>query len=84
MQVVTYSNARSQLKNIIEQVAEHHEEYVLTRKNGKPVVMISLDEWNSIQETLHLLSSPRNAGRLRDSIAELEAGKGTEQSLLEP
>lgn len=83
MQVVTYSEARTKLKDVMERVADDHDEVVVTRKNGKPVVMVSLEEWNAIQETMHLLSSPANARILRASIAQLDAGKGIERALIE-
>jgi antitoxin YefM len=84
MHVVTYSDARANLKTMMDRAAEDHEEVVVTRKNGKPVVMVSLDDWNATQETMHLLSTPANAKALRDSIAQLDAGAGTERELVEP
>ncbi len=84
MQVLTYTDARAKLKDVMDRVVENHEEVVVTRKNGKPVVMVSLDAWNSIQETMHLLSTPANARALRDSIAQLDEGSGTERALIEP
>lgn len=84
MQVLTYSEARSRLKDVMEQVTDNHDEVIVTRKNGKPVVMVSLEEWNAIQETMHLLASPANAQSLRVSIAQLEAGHGGERALIDP
>ncbi|MBB2167619.1 type II toxin-antitoxin system prevent-host-death family antitoxin [Gluconacetobacter aggeris] len=84
MQVLTYSEARSRLKDVMEQVTDNHDEVIVTRKNGKPVVMVSLEEWNAIQETMHLLASPANAQSLRASIAQLEAGHGGERALIDP
>jgi antitoxin YefM len=78
MDVVTYSDARKNFKAIMDRVVDDSDFTVITRQRGKPVVMISLDEWNSIQETNHLLSSPKNAARLRESIAQLDAGEGIE------
>lgn len=83
MQVVTYTDARANLKDVMERVVEDHEEVVVTRKKGKPVVMISLDAWNAIRETMHLLSTPANARALRESIAQLDAGRGTERELVD-
>ena len=83
MQVLTYTDARANLKSVMQQVVEDHEEVVVTRKNGRPVVMMSLDAWNSIRETMHLLSTPANARALRESIAQLDAGKGVERELVE-
>lgn len=77
MDVVTYTDARASLKNVMDRVIHDRVEVVVTRKNREAVVMISLDEFNSIQETLHLLKSPQNAQRLHASIAQLDAGKGT-------
>ncbi|MBX9881620.1 MAG: type II toxin-antitoxin system prevent-host-death family antitoxin [Sphingomonas sp.] len=84
MEVVSYTDARARLKDVLDRVVEDHEEVVVTRKNGKPAVIVSLDRWNAIGETLHLLSTPANARALRESIAQLDAGKGTERTLIEP
>ncbi len=84
MEVLTYTDARAKLKDVMDRVVDDHEQVVVTRKNGKPVVMVSLDAWNAIQETMHLLSTPANARALRDSIAQLDAGQGTERHLIEP
>lgn len=84
MQVLTYTDARANLKSVMQQVVDDQEEVVVTRKNGKPVVMMSLDAWNSIRETMHLLSTPANARALRESIAQLDAGKGVERDLVDP
>lgn len=82
MEVVTYSEARKNFKAIMDRVVDDCDQTIVTRQGGEPVVMVSLSEWNSIKETAHLLSSPKNAQRLRDAIAELDAGGGTERDLL--
>jgi antitoxin YefM len=56
----------------------------ITRRKAESVVMVSESEWASIEETLHLLSSPKNADRLLESIKQLDAGKGEERELIEP
>lgn len=84
MEILTYTDARANLKDVMERVVADHEEVIVTRKNGKPVVMMSLDEWNAIRETMHLLSTPANARALRESIAQLDAGKGSERELVDP
>lgn len=76
MDVVTYSDARKNLKNLMDRVVADRDHTIVTRQNGEAVVMVSLAEWNSIMETAHLLSSPRNASRLASAIAQLDAGKG--------
>jgi antitoxin YefM len=68
----------------LDKVEADRAELVVTRQNHEPVVIIPLAEWEGMKETLHLLSAPENARRLRESIAELDAGKGTERSLIEP
>jgi antitoxin YefM len=84
MDIVNYSDARQNLKGIMDRVIADVTEIVVTRRKGDAVVMVSLTEWNSITETLHLLSSPKNAGRLLTAIRELEDGGGKEHELLEP
>ena len=83
MDVLTYTDARKELKGVMDRVIRDAEEIVVTRKNRESVVMVSLDTWNSIQETMHLLSTPNNASRLRASIAQLDAGTGEERDLIE-
>lgn len=82
MDVMTYSDARAQLKNVMDRAINDKQEVVVTRKNGESVVVVSLETWNAVNETLHLLSTPHNAARLRNSIAQLEAGNGKERELI--
>lgn len=79
MDVITYTDARASLKDVMDRVIHDRTEMVVTRKNQEAVVMISLEEYNAIQETLHLLRSPANADRLQDAIRQLDAGRGTER-----
>lgn len=81
MDVMTYTDARNELKSAMDRAIHDREPVVITRKNREAAVMISLDEYNSMVETLHLLRSPENARRLRRSIDQLEAGNGTEREL---
>ena len=83
MDVVTYSDARATLKDVMDRVVEDKTEIVVTRQKAEAVVIVSLSEWNSISETLHLLSSPKNAERLRKAIRDMDAGKGVEHDLVE-
>jgi antitoxin YefM len=64
-------------------VCEDHEPLIITRNNAQSVVMLSLDDYKSLEETAYLLRSPNNARRLLESIAELEAGQGIERDLIE-
>ncbi|MDG5748736.1 type II toxin-antitoxin system prevent-host-death family antitoxin [Qipengyuania sp. XHP0207] len=81
MEVLTYSDARAGLKALMDRIVRDKKHVVVTRQKAESVVMLSLEDWNAIEETMHLLSNSRNASRLSESIAELEAGKGTEQDL---
>lgn len=81
MDVMTYTDARASLKDVMDRVIHDRVEVVVTRKNREAVVMISLEEYNAIQETLHLQKSPENARRLQASIAQLNAGQGTERDI---
>lgn len=84
MDVLTYTDARANLKSVMDRVVEDREEVVVARRRGESVVIVSLDTWNAVQETLHLLSTPANAAALRRSTAQLDAGAGTERDLIEP
>ena len=83
MDVMNYSDARAQFKGVMDRAINDKQEVVVTRKKGEAVVVVSLEAWNSINETLHLLSSPRNAARLRSAIAQLDAVDGDERELIE-
>lgn len=82
MNILTFSEARAGFKQALDAVCRDHEPTVITRQRGEHVVMISLEDYNSIQETLHLLGSTANAERLRQSIAEFKAGKTFPKDLL--
>ena len=81
MNVVTYTDARNRLASEMDKVVQDREETVITRSGRESVVMVAQGEWDAIQATLHLLSSPRNAARLQEAIAELDAGGGEEREL---
>ena len=83
MQAVNYSHARNNLKSLIDDVDENFETYLITTKNNKKAVLISAEEYNSMKETLYLLSTPANRDRLLASIQEIEAGRFEEKALIE-
>ena len=83
MDIISYSDTRERLKEIMDRVVADHQPVVISRQKAESVVMVSLADWHSIEETLHLLSSPANAERLKSSIDELNAGGGTERKLIE-
>ncbi len=72
MQAVLYSQARNNLRSIINQVCDNFEEFVITTKDKQSVVLISQDEYNSMKETIYLLSSKNNRDRLLDAVDEIE------------
>jgi antitoxin YefM len=83
MQAINYSEARNNLKSLMDQVCEDYEPIVITRKNRRNCVMLALDEYNAIQETLYLLSSRANRERLLESIEEIEKGGFSARELIE-
>ena len=84
METISYSAARENLKSVIDRAVDDHVPVAIVRQRGEGAVLVSASDWASIQETLYLLSSPKNARRLLDSIAELDAGRGVERELLKP
>jgi antitoxin YefM len=82
MRTINFSDARSNLKAVLDRVVEDADVTIITRRDADDVVVMSLDNWNSWRETLHLMSSPANSGRLLKSIADLDAGRGRERRLL--
>ena len=82
MATITYSEARSKLAETMEKVCDDHAPIIITRKNSRSVVMISLDDYEALEETSYLLRSPRNARRLLESIAELQSGGGIKRALI--
>lgn len=82
MDSITYTAARNRLAKTMDKVNEDHEPVLITRQNGKPVVMMSLEDFNAYEETAYLQSSARNAARLRRAIRSLDAGKGKDRKLV--
>lgn len=83
MNTITYTAARANLAKTMKQVCEDHEPIIISRQQEEPVVMLSLEDFNSLEETAYLLRSPENARRLLESVAELAKGGGAERSLAE-
>jgi len=83
MIVANYSEFRTQLKKFLDNVEENNEILIIKRRYGKGTVMISLDEYNSIMETVHLLSSKSNADRIYESIQQIKDGKVVRHDLIE-
>ncbi|SNY99101.1 type II toxin-antitoxin system Phd/YefM family antitoxin [Halomonas sp. hl-4] len=83
MDAISYTAARTNLAKTMEQVCEDHSPMIITRNKAPSVVMISLEDYEALQETAYLLGTPKNARRLLESVAELEQGAGLENKLLE-
>ena len=83
MESISYTAARSNLAKKMEQVCDDHAPIAITRKGEGAVVMMSMEDYQALEETAYLLLSPKNSRRLIYAIAELEAGGGSEQGLLE-
>jgi len=84
MRAISYSEARENLKSVIDRVVADRDPIAITRQRGEGAVLVSESDWASIEETLYLLRSPANARELLASIADLDAGKGIERDLIEP
>ncbi len=84
MRTLTFSQARGNLKQVLDRVEADADVTIITRRDAADAVVMSLDTFNSWKETLHLLSSPANARRLDQSIAEHRAGKARVHVLEEP
>ena len=82
MDIVNYTDFRSNLKHWFDKVVNDVSDVVIKRKNGKDLVLISLDEYNSLKETTYLLTG-KNRDILLNSIKELEEGKGVQKELKE-
>lgn len=81
MNIVSFTEARNSLKSVLDRVVDDSDVTVITRRDSEDTVVMSLDHFNSMQETLYLMSSPKNAERLAESIAQLEAGNTTVREL---
>jgi antitoxin YefM len=84
MQTITYSEARDNLKAVMDKAEADRAPILITRQRGENVVMVSASEWAGMEETLHLMSSPANAKHLLEGIARLDAGEGEEHELIDP
>ena len=81
MKALSYSSARANLAQTMKNICDDHEPVVITRKNERSVVMLSLEDFESLEETAYLLRSPKNMKRLIESISQLEDGKGSAREL---
>lgn len=83
MDTITYTAARASLADTMDRVVNDHEPVIITRSSQQSVVMLSLADYKAMEETAYLLRAPKNAQRLLESIAQLEAGRGLVRDLAE-
>lgn len=83
MKIMTYTESRARYAEVLDQVINDREEIVITRQGHESVVIIALEEYESLMETVYLMQSPANARHLRESIARHRAGEGVVHDLIE-
>lgn len=83
MHAINFSDARNRLKSVLDQVVEDSDYTIITRRDADDAVVMSLDHFNSLMETVHLLKSPANVAHLERSIAQYRAGDVEEHDILD-
>ncbi len=83
MDAITYTTVRANLASAMDRVCNDHEALIITRNKEQSVVMLSLEDFNALEETAYLLRTPANAQRLLTATAQLNASKGVERELME-
>lgn len=83
MDAITYTQARKNFSGTMDKVCDDHTPIIITRQNRTPVVMISLEDYNAIEETLYLMRNPKNYSRLLESVENVKQKKTNTQHLIE-
>jgi antitoxin YefM len=83
MEAATYTQVRKNFASIMNRVCDDHAPIIITRQNERPVVMVSLEDYNAIEETLYLLKSPANAARLSKALQDLGNKKYLSKDLID-
>ncbi len=83
MDTISYSAFRTHLAETLDRVNDNHKPALITRQNGRPAVVMSLEDFQAYEETAYLMASPKNAERLNKAIFEVEAGKTVDKELIE-
>ena len=81
MTAISYTAARENLASTMNKVCEDHAPIIITRNRDQAVVMMSLEDFEALEETAYLLKSPKNARRIMSAISQLDAGKGVERKV---
>ena len=82
MNVISYSEARNNLKSLLDKVADDARHTIIHRRDGEDAVVMSLDSYNNLMENLHLMSSSNNVKHLNESIEQIKSGQTVEKGLL--
>jgi antitoxin YefM len=83
MKVVNFSDARNRLKSVLDEVANDRDYTIISRRDADDAVVMSLEQFNSLMETVHLLKSPANAAHLAKSIKQYQSGKTISRELID-
>lgn len=83
MDTMSYTAFRNDLARVLDKVNDDHKPVLITRQNGKPAVVISLEDFQAYEETAYLMASPKNAARLNEAINQVASGKATTRGLIE-
>ena len=83
MKVVNFSDARNRLKSILDEVTNNRDYTIISRRDADDAVVMSLDQFNSLMETVHLLKSPANAAHLAKSVKQYQSGKTFSRELID-
>ena len=83
-EAITYTEARQNFASVMDRAFDDHEPIIVTRQKSRPVVLMSLEDYNAMVETAYLLSTPANAERLMASVREADAGLAQERELANP
>ena len=83
MDAITYTKARKNFTQTMNKVCDDHAPLIITRQNQKPIVMMSLEDYNSIEETLYLLKNSKNASRLSKALDDLKQNNFSHEKLIE-
>ncbi|MEI8634771.1 type II toxin-antitoxin system prevent-host-death family antitoxin [Vibrio sp. PP-XX7] len=83
MRIVSFTEARNSLKRVLDGVVNDADTTIITRRDAEDAVVMSLDYYNSLMETVHLLRSPANAEHLNRSISQYKSGKATQRDLID-
>ena len=84
MDALSYTAVRANLARVLDRVCDEHEPLLITRQKAETTVLLSLSHYESLRETVHLLSTKKNATRLQDAINEIESGLAQARDLVEP